>query len=63
MPSIGTPKDPFVPVLVRFPRDVLRKVKTAAKKSGRSRNSEIVHRLAESLQSNGSSVAAAATVS
>lgn len=37
------------PVAVRFPKPVLDAVTAAAKASGRSRNTEIVVRLAESL--------------
>jgi hypothetical protein len=47
MPLIATSKDPAV--TIRFPKQVLTAVKTAAKTNGRSQNSEIVFRLAESL--------------
>lgn len=44
---IARKQDPAV--TVRFPRDVLERATRAAKASGRSRNSEIVIRLAQSL--------------
>ena len=48
MPPIrATTKDQSV--TIRFPAQVLTAVKTAAKTNGRSQNSEIVYRLAESL--------------
>lgn len=47
MNVVATSKDPSV--RVRFPKEILKKVSAAAKQNGRSRNSEIVHRLATSL--------------
>lgn len=38
------------PVTVRFPREVLDRVTVVARSNGRSRNTEIVYRLAESLK-------------
>lgn len=46
-PLIATSKD--LAVTIRFPKQVLTAVKSAAKTNGRSQNSEIVFRLAESL--------------
>lgn len=37
------------PTVIRFPKGVLKQLSSAAAKSGRSRNSEIVYRLVESL--------------
>ena len=45
---LATRNDP--PVKVRFPGEVLKKLDAAAKKAGRSRNSEILVRLSDSLK-------------
>lgn len=37
------------PVTVRFPTDVLKRITESAKENGRSRNTEIVLRLADSV--------------
>lgn len=47
MNMVAGAKEP--PIAVRLPRPVLDAVTAAAKQNGRSRNSEIVVRLAESL--------------
>lgn len=47
MNLVASAKQP--PVAVRFPQKLLEAVTEAAKKNGRSRNSEIVVRLANSL--------------
>lgn len=47
MSLVAKTNDPSV--RVRFPRKILRELDQAAAKNGRSRNSEIVHRLAKSL--------------
>ena len=47
MTMIARKQDPAV--TVRFPRNILDKVTQAAKASGRSRNSEVLVRLAQSL--------------
>ena len=39
-------------VVVRFPREMLARLTSAAMRSGRSRNSEIVQRLHQSLSRN-----------
>lgn len=54
----ATRKDPAV--LIRFPRDVLKKVEAASAASGRSRNTEILYRLQLGLQSDATHSAAAA---
>lgn len=48
MESRAKANDPSV--RIRFPKAVLKKVDGAARESGRSRNSEIVWRLAESFR-------------
>lgn len=53
---IATKKDR--PVTIRFPVDVLAAVRSAAQRNGRSQNSEIVFRLAQSLGVNGKSTQA-----
>ncbi len=49
MSLVAKTNDPSV--RIRFPKKVLRDLDQAAARNGRSRNSEIVHRLAQSLQS------------
>lgn len=45
---VATRRDP--PVLVRFPKEILRKVEAATLQSGRSRNTEILFRVEKGLQ-------------
>lgn len=47
LPNKAKTNDPSV--RIRFPSAVLREVDKAAKQAGRSRNSEIIYRLAQSL--------------
>lgn len=47
LPTKAKTEDPSV--RIRFPSAVLREVDKAAAKAGRSRNSEIIYRLAQSL--------------
>ena len=47
MSLVAKTNDPSV--RVRFPKKILRELDQAAAHNGRSRNSEIVHRLAKSL--------------
>lgn len=54
----ATRKDPAV--LVRLPRDVLKKVDAASAASGRSRNTEIIYRLQLALQADAAQSPAAA---
>jgi len=54
---IATAKDPSV--RVRFPHQVLKRLDLEAKKNGRSRNTELIHRLSESLGMNGDASAKA----
>lgn len=51
MPAVESIKEQSV--TIRFPRKVLTAIKAAAKENGRSQNSEVVYRLAESLGING----------
>lgn len=59
MSLVAKTNDPSV--RVRFPSKVLRELDRAAARNGRSRNSEIVHRLAKSLQPDAPQSAAAAS--
>ena len=45
---IASRDDP--PILLRLPKEVLNKVNRAAAQAGRSRNTEIIYRLAESFR-------------
>lgn len=58
MKIIATANDPSV--RIRFPRKILRELDQAAAQAGRSRNSEVIHRLAESLKPQPSQSAAQA---
>ena len=57
MQKIATRKDPSV--LLRVPKPLLKSLDAAAAKNGRSRNTEVIVRLAESLGLNGSEKAPA----